>query len=143
VVASPAYFERCGVPRTPEDLLRHECLRFSRMTARDEWRFLRAPVDPTVQVTQREDEMSVSVAGRLSTDSGAAMLAAAVAGVGVAVLPRFMVASSLASGALQAVLDGWMPRGHGIYALHGHHRHVPPKVRVFLDALSERVRAFG
>lgn len=140
VVASPTYLARHGSPRAPVDLLDHECLRFARISLRDEWRFLRAPVPPGSGPTPREDEMSVAVRGRLTTDSGKALIDAALAGVGLAMLPTFMIAPNLRSGELVPLLEDWIPRGHGIYALHGHHRHVPPKVRVFLDALGERLK---
>lgn len=140
VVASPAYLAQRGVPKTPNDLTEHDCIHYLRMTLRDEWRFLRRPVGPEVTNTPREDEYSVATSGRLSTDSGATLLDAVVQGIGVAMLPMFIVADALAAGQLVSVLDGWIPRGHAIYALHAHHRHVPPKVRVFLDLLQDRFR---
>lgn len=141
VVASPAYLERFGTPTSPGELANHECLHYARLTMREEWRFLRRPVAPTVPVTAKEDEYSVPPRARYVTDSGFAMVEAVLAGVGLALLPRFMVATHLDSGALVTLLEPFVPRGHGVYALHAHHRHVPPKVRAFLDALTERFKA--
>lgn len=155
VCASPAYLARSGAPATPMDLTGHDCIRYSRMTLRDEWRFrrpagARAKDDPgegsredpadARRDDRRDDEFSVPVVGRFASDDGSAMLQAVHAGAGIARLPGFMVADAIRRGDLISLLDEWIPRGHGIYAIHGHQRHVPPKVRVFLEALLDRFR---
>jgi DNA-binding transcriptional LysR family regulator len=62
---------------------------------------------------------------------------AAVAGLGLTVLPRCMVAPELAAGRLVSVLDRYPRHGEiGVYAVHPHRRHVPPKVRAVVDFLS-------
>lgn len=131
VCASPGYLARRGRPQSPQDLAQHDCLHFTRIPLRDEWRF---------RVPGTSEEFSVPVAGRLSTDSGTAMLAAMLAGVGVAILPYTIVGQALREGLAQELLSEFVLPGYAVYAIHGHRRHVPPKVRVFLDALVERMR---
>ena len=58
------------------------------------------------------------------------------AGLGVALLPDFLVADDLASGRLVRLVDGWAERGHAIWAIYPHSRHLAPKVRLFVDHLA-------
>jgi DNA-binding transcriptional LysR family regulator len=129
LVASPAYLARMGTPATPYDLVSHGVLRYTRVAARDEWRF-RGP----------EGEFSVATHGRFSADHGSAIREAAEAGVGLAILPWFMAEEAINAGRLVELLPDWMPRGQAIWALHAHPRLVPPKVRAFVDMLQARVK---
>jgi DNA-binding transcriptional LysR family regulator len=122
VVASPAYLARAGTPRAPADLIHHQCLRSSHIAGASEWGF-----------------RSLG-AGRSSliVSDAAVLRGAALAGVGLALLPSSLVAQELLSGRLLAVLPGWPRRDIGLYAVHPHRRQVPAKVRGFVDLLAAR-----
>ncbi|MGC3998184.1 MAG: LysR family transcriptional regulator [Anaeromyxobacter sp.] len=125
VVAAPAYLARAGAPRTPADLVQHECLRSAHIPASGEWGFR------GLGTGQR-----VGGGGRFVASDAAVLRSAAVAGLGLAVLPLAMVAHELAAGRLTTVLEGHARRELGIYAVHTHRRHVPPKVRALIDHLA-------
>lgn len=125
--AAPAYFARKGRPETPADLLHHDCLVYSLLRIADEWRF-REP--------ETKAEYALPIEARFSAASGAVIRHAAVAGMGIAVLPRFMVAADLATGRLQAALDALAAPPLGIYAVYPQARSTPSKVRAFVDLLA-------
>lgn len=130
VVGAPAYLARHGVPREPRELASHNCVRFTHIPMRDEWRF----ADPSGK------EFSVPVKTTFFANGAETIVPAVLASVGLAVLPAFTVATELKSGQLQVVLGEWMPPAVGVYAMHGHQRQAPAKVRAFLDFFTERLR---
>jgi len=128
LVAAPAYLDAHGRPRTFDDLRSHECLLYSYQESGSAWRFPRSG-----------GTRDVRVQGRLRVNNGDALLAAAVAGMGIALLPTFICAEALRSGHLEKVLPGWRDIGDSaIYAVYPARRNLSPKVRVFVDFLSER-----
>ncbi|MBU8896747.1 LysR family transcriptional regulator [Corallococcus sp. M34] len=129
VCASPAYLRRRGTPERPEDLLHHDCLRYSHLRMQDEWRFY-GP----------EGRIPIPVAGPLVAGNGSMLREAVAEGVGLAVLPRFMVAEDLRSGRLVTVLDAFAPRPVSIYAVHASGRAPAPRVRALLDVLAAEFR---
>ncbi|MFY9627780.1 MAG: LysR family transcriptional regulator [Methylocystis sp.] len=129
VCASPAYLAAHGRPKTPADLAQHECLLYSYATAGAVWTF-----------SGVSGEESVRVGGRVACNNGDAICAMAIAGLGVVAQPDFIVAHHLQSGALEQVLAAYTDRVTGIYAIHPSHRHVPLKLRRFIDQLAT---AFG
>lgn len=126
VCAAPSYLARAGNPRTPEELSSHDCLRYSLLPAEVEWRFGTA-----------ERPLGIPVRGSLATNDGTVLREAAVAGLGLVVLPEFMVARELADGRLLAVLQDHPLPDMGLYALHADRRLVPARVRVLLDFLAD------
>lgn len=133
VVASPRYLARRGTPGSPHDLRDHDCLHFTNVSRVDEWRF-RAP----------RGGIAVPTSGSLEVNHGPSIRAAVLGGAGVAVLPEFMVASDVRAGRLVELLrEHALPRRTAIHALYGRSRPTPPKVKVFLDHLAERLRDAG
>jgi DNA-binding transcriptional LysR family regulator len=128
VCASPTYWRRHGRPRAPQDLTRHACITYAYNPNPHEWAFL----DPDGR------PLTVRVDGPLHTNNGDAALHAALAGLAVVRLPRFICAPDLAAGRLEAVLDDALPPPNGIYAIYPHSRHLSAKVRAFVDFLLER-----
>jgi DNA-binding transcriptional LysR family regulator len=102
LVASPGYIAAHRAPQTPEDLLNHEAL----MQGTESWRFVHG--GKTVVVRPR---------GRFKADNGAALLAAALAGLGVAGLPDFLIEAHIASGALIPLLGDYPPPEAGLYVV--------------------------
>lgn len=128
VCASPAYWDRHGRPARPEDLAGHACVTYAYNRMPNEWPF-RGPDGR---------RRTVRVAGRLHTNNGDVSLQAALAGLGVVRLPRFICGPYVASGRLEPVLTEAMPPGASIYAIYPHNRHLSAKVRAFVDFLVER-----
>lgn len=127
--ASPAYLERRGTPERPEDLLRHDCLRYTWLRAEDDFRFYGTG-----------GRIHVPVTGPLAAANGTVLREAAAAGIGLAMLPRFMVADDLRQGRLVTVLDAYAPRPVGIYAVRAPGRAPSARLRELLDALAEELR---
>lgn len=122
LVASPDYIRAHGAPETPDELLAHQVL----MQGTETWRFVDG--DRTV---------SVHPQGRFKADNGSALAAAAVAGLGVAMLPDFLVAEHLASGALVSVMTRYPIPEAGIYVVRPPGQHPARKIRVLTELLIE------
>src|SRR6516165_8345970 len=132
ICASPAYLARKGEPVTPADLLRHNCLHYTLVPRDAEWRF-----------RGKDGPLSVPARGNFEAGNGTVLHRAALEGLGLAVLPSFMVAQDVAAGRLALVLEGQRRAEIGIYAVVTHRRQMPPRVRAFLDFLSGYFREFA
>ncbi len=124
VVGSPAYFTHRPQPHALSELVHHRCL----IGSRDHWRF-------AVEGVRRE----VRVAGPWESNSGPALLDAALKGLGLAQLPDYYVEPHLASGELISVLDAYRHDDSAVWAVTPRHRHRSPKIRQFIDFLVERL----
>jgi DNA-binding transcriptional LysR family regulator len=127
ICATPEYFARHGTPRTPRDLTRHNCLTYTHFNPRESWR-LRGP----------GGDISVPISGNLRLNDDEALSAAVLGGLGVALLPTFIVGRDLKAGRLRAVLSDYVPSERFIHAVYLPSRHVAPAVRGFIDFLVER-----
>ncbi|MDR2218970.1 MAG: LysR family transcriptional regulator [Methylobacillus sp.] len=125
--ATPDYFKRFGIPKRPEDLEHHNCLDYIHSGDKGMWRF----TGPT-------GEIAVPVSGRLRINDDDALSQAVLSGLGLALLPTFLIGKDLQAGRLQAVLSKYIPIKRHIYAIHMPTRHLPLKIRVFVDFLAER-----
>lgn len=121
-VASPAYIEKYGSPQTPEELVTHQAV----MQGTETWY---ATVDGKV-VTMRPQ-------GRFKADNGVALVAAALAGIGIAALPNGLTKEHLASGALVPIMQHYPIPEHGIYVVRPPGQHPSRKVRVLTEMLIE------
>lgn len=118
--AAPAYLDRMGRPRFPSDLDHHECLIGTLRT----WRFL---VDGrTVSFTPRS---------RWQCNSGVVTAEAALAGMGLCLLPSFYVDEHIRDGRLERLLAEYRAPDEPVYALYPQRRHLLPKVAVLVDML--------
>lgn len=129
VCAAPAYLARRGVPRTPAELVHHACLRYTWLKPADEWRFRDA-----------SGSFSVPIEGRFEAASGIALREAALAGIGLAVLPYFHVAADLREGRLALVLEEFSYVRLAIHALYTPARVLPPGVRAFVELLASHFK---
>lgn len=100
LVAAPGYLQSTGTPATPAELAGHECLCYWREASDDHWA-LAAPGAPLARVR---------VHGRYHVDNPEAVTDAAVAGLGIALLPDYLCAAALDDGRLLQVLPGWTPQ---------------------------------
>ena len=122
LVASPDYLEAHGHPVTPDDLAHHEAL----TKGPEVW-----------QLTDGETIRTVRPQGRFKSDSGVALVAAAVAGLGIAYLPDCLIHEHLSSGALVPVLPGYPPPPAGAYVVRPPGQHPARKIRALIDLLIE------
>lgn len=129
VVAAPGYLARAGVPDHPANLPRHACIIDTNFRDPLIWRF-RGPEGP----------FTVPLSGRLRYSNAEACLQAAEAGLGIAHVPDFVAAGSLAAGRVQAILTGWEEAPGGIHAVYPPGRHLSAKLRLLVDHLAERFR---
>jgi DNA-binding transcriptional LysR family regulator len=127
--ASPGYLTRRGKPRAPEDLPAHDCILFTAGQSATGWRFRASPQDDRVQL--------VHVKGRLTASNTFSVRDAALAGCGIADLPRYLVEKDLQAGTLVSLLPRYVLNERSVYALYAPSRFVAPKVRKFVDALTD------
>jgi DNA-binding transcriptional LysR family regulator len=120
-VASPSYIAAHGAPKTPDDLLSHEAL----TQGAERWQFM-----------HRGKPILRQPRGRFKADNGEALLVAALAGLGVAVLPDFLIGPHVASGALEPVFTKYSPADAGLYVVRPP-GDMPRKVLVLTDILFE------
>ena len=132
VCASPGYLARAGTPLTPHQLADHDCLTFRDHPGANPWAFRSA-----------QGRVEVRASGPVLANDGEVLVAAAVAGMGVALLPEWLPGGEIARGRLVEILADVraIPDTTPLYALYPHQRHLPPKVRVFIDFLVERFAA--
>jgi DNA-binding transcriptional LysR family regulator len=129
VCASPAYLARHGAPRTPGELSGHAFMRhaYHRPAGR-------------IVFEGPDGDVVVAVRGRVEANHTGMIRDLALAGAGIAVLPRFAIVAELASGALQPLLDGWrVTPGTAIHALFPDGKHPAPALRAFVAHLAERL----
>lgn len=124
--ATPSFVEKHGTPKTPNDLGDIPCIVDTNHMRRANWCFL----------DENGEEFSVPVRGNIEVNSPEVARRAALAGLGMALLPEFSIERELEDGSLISLLEDRIPSGGGIYAVYPHRRHVPGKVRVFVDFLT-------
>lgn len=123
-VASPAYLDRHGTPRHPDDLAGHRAVNFIASTTGRPF-----PFEFTIDGTRRLVELPAA----LSVNGADTFVAAALGGLGLIQAPRYHVARHIAAGRLRTVLDDWPPSPSPVSLLYPHHRQLSPRVRVFAD----------
>ena len=126
VVGSPAYFADRSIPSTPQDLAGHNCInyRFATSGGLYSWEF-------------EEDgrPFQVKVDGSLIFNDGDLLLAAALAGLGIAYLFEDQITDLVAEGRLLQVLTQWCPIFPGYYLYHPNRRQTPPALAALIDVL--------
>ena len=128
--ASPAYLERHGEPRTPDDLDQHHCLAYVLMhTGRyREWQFV-----------QDGKACPRTVSGRLNFNNAESLLEAASAGLGIAMISNFIAADAIRDGRLRCILTDYVDIGPPVSAVYLPSRNLSPKVRAFVNFLLELI----
>ncbi len=124
VVATPAYLKRHGRPQALADLARHNCLAISSEGSQRGWTFL-----------DKGKPVTLKVGGNMVCNDGAVLHAWALAGKGLAWRSMWEVGGQIASGELRTVLDDYAAPGNDIYAVFAQRRHLPLRIRVFVDFL--------
>lgn len=124
MVASPDYLAREGTPQTPKDLAHHKCLSYG---------YLQSGV--SLQLCNGKETQRVTVSGPLHANNGDILAQAAVAGMGIALLPNFIIERAVADGRLVPVLCDWEAPAITVNAVYPSARRVPMKTRAFIDFL--------
>lgn len=128
--ASPEYLKTHGIPQMPEDLLQHRIILARGLNPADEIRFQR---DGAAQTIKLQPILSVS--------DNASAASAAMAGLGITRLLSYQIAAPLQSGELKIVLGEFESPPVPIQIVHREGRHSSAKIRSFVDAMAERLRA--
>lgn len=125
-IASPEYLKQNGTPTRPQQLKSHDCLHYNLISTREEW-----------NLNKGEHNESITITPRLSTNNGEVLMQAALQGMGISLLPRFLVQSAIDSGQLQVLFDDYTPAPFGLYAVRPSRSYTPARVRVFIDYMKQ------
>lgn len=125
-IASPAYLEAHGHPRTPTDLARHRNVVFVEPQPRTEWTFRKG-----------NRAVQVQLAPAMMTNSGKALLDLAVEGAGISLAPSMLFGRELASGRIVRILTDYHIGSFGLHVRYPSRRFLPAKVRCFVEALRQ------
>jgi DNA-binding transcriptional LysR family regulator len=130
VLGAPSYFAAHGRPRTPEELTRHECIRYRFLTAGSiyRWEFVRG-----------RREFSVEVGG-VTVNDGALMMTLALKGMGLIYTADLFAAREVAAGQLESVLHEFLPTSPGLFLYFPARTQIQPKLRALIDLLTAERR---
>lgn len=126
VCGSSNYFKQKGHPEKPIHLVGHDCLVYSTEKYSSQWPFL---IDE--QLTR------INLKAKITANSSLALLTAAINGIGIARLPDYVVREALKNRQLESILTPYYPPPIPIYAIYAQARIIPPKIRAFIEFLSE------
>jgi DNA-binding transcriptional LysR family regulator len=130
VVGAPGYFATYGRPKSPQDLTKHECIRYRFPTARTVYRW---------QFQRRGRDFSLDPPGAIVVNDHLAMISLAERGLGLAYTADLVAASQLASGKLEAVLGSHLPTKPGLFLYFPKRIQTQPKLRAFIDVMRRRL----
>jgi DNA-binding transcriptional LysR family regulator len=128
LVATPAYLRKRGRPRSPEDLEQRDCLLFGAGSSAGR-----------VQLEKGDRTVTVAPPVRLLVSDMDVLEAAAVAGLGIALLPAFRCVEALRARRLECVLRDWNAPSIPMQVVYPSTRHLSPKVKSFIDHVQERM----
>jgi len=126
--ASPAYLARAGAPGSLSELPQHDSIGYAHLAAGQVWQFQAARAGGETR--------PVRVRSRFVANNGELMRGAAVAGLGLLMVPEFIVARELRDGALVRLLPGCRPVPTALHALYPRERHLSPRIRLLVDHLA-------
>lgn len=127
VCGAPSYFEKYGEPKHPEELEQHSCLVNWAVSPRNMWHFTSATGEHKI----------IKVSGRMQANAADPIKVAAVHGLGLIMLPKYIVGKHISKGALRVVLEDYTNPPLEIYAVYPHRKYLSAKVSVFLDFLQD------
>ena len=129
MLASPAYLAARGAPSTLQDLVHHECLSFAHPSGHATWR-----------LTGPEGMEEVLVAGRFNGNTAQVLRKAAVAGLGIVLLPAEMTLADVRAGLLVPVLPHYQRMGHGLNVLYPSRQHLPQAVSALIALVMKKLK---
>lgn len=128
LVASPDYLALQGEPKEPTELKQHNCLVYSRLKTVNVWYF-----------DYQDQNFTIPVRGNFQSDNGDVILELALTGVGLAVLPIWMVDEHLKSGRLKQIMSDYVAKPLPFNAIYPQSRYIPLKVRCFVDFIKQKL----
>ncbi len=141
LVAAPAYLAAHGTPAVPADLAGHRCLVYSSVQGDDRWQFAAAASGRASGAAPASDKAlpeSVRVQGPLRSNNLSALLDAARAGMGLAILPWYVAHDAVAAGSVVALLADHALPVQEMHAVYPSPKLMPSKVSSFIGFLQER-----
>ncbi|GAA0584237.1 LysR family transcriptional regulator [Rhizomicrobium electricum] len=130
VCASPDYFAAHGMPQSPHDLAKHDCVTFDVLMSPEVWMFRRS-----------DDEEAVEVHSRLIVNSAEAAVDAAIAGVGITRVLSYQAVAALRAGKLVAALQSFEPVPSPVSLVYVGQGPLLLKIRAFIDFAAPRLKA--
>ena len=127
ICAAPSYLDRYQTPTHPLELRDRSCLHYGYLATGNQWKLVGT-----------DGEHIVSVHGALCSNNGEMLREAAIRGLGIALLPTFIVGKDLQQGTLKAILSDYSPPEISICVLYPINRHLSTKIQVFTDFLKQR-----
>ncbi len=128
MAAAPGYLERCGTPQKAGDLSLHNCLVYTYRAQRHDWHL----------VDDQGEDCIVTVGGNLETNNPMMLRAAALSGLGIVLLPLWIIGPDIKAGRLVQLLPDYHWPDSAIHAVYPPGRHLSARVRSFADFLVER-----
>jgi DNA-binding transcriptional LysR family regulator len=131
ICASPTYLKANGTPKCPEDLINHNCLSFRTAPGKKEWSF-----------KKEASEINIPIKGRVNVSSLFFLRQLILEHIGVAMIPTWIIQDELKNKHLIPLLTDYSlnPPSTPITAIFANNRHLAPKIRVFVDFLSEKLK---
>ncbi|MGV2827453.1 LysR family transcriptional regulator [Myxosarcina sp. GI1(2024)] len=120
VCAAPTYLKARGIPTHPHELQNHFCLHYGYLASGSKWRFI-----------NRNEEFQVSIDGVFCSNNGEMLRDVAVKGLGIVMLPAFIVERELELGKLQVILAEYYPPQLNLSVIYPVNRHLSPKIQLF------------
>jgi len=127
ILGAPAYFARRGRPRTPEELMNHECIRYRFPSARTIYRW---------EFERDGREFSLDPPGAVIVNDGDLLISLAKRGMGLAYTADLAVVREIAAGELEPVLSSFLPVTPGMFLYFPARTQTQPKLRAFIDVLT-------
>lgn len=122
MVASPDYLEMYGAPENIQDLQQHNCLSFNKIEGGNFWHF-----------NYQGNVLSTKINGSIKSSSNDVIIECTLAGLGVAILPKWLVHEALEQRALVSVMQDYLPTELPIHAIYPQNKFVPTKVSCFIE----------
>ncbi|MEL6493718.1 MAG: LysR family transcriptional regulator [Cyanobacteria bacterium J06623_7] len=128
---APSYLDRHGLPDCPEQLKEHSCLHYGQIITGHQW-----------HLSQGDREYHLTVAGALCANNGEVLKDAAIQGLGIALLPMFMIEPELNRGELDLVLPEYQLPALELGLIYPLNRHLDTKIKLLVDFMEQRFAGF-
>jgi DNA-binding transcriptional LysR family regulator len=126
--ASRAFLKEHGIPKKVPDLLKVNCIIDSNFKIAKQWPF----------TDKNNHTQTITINSNIAVNSPRSVLALAISGAGIGLIPKFIAQDALDRGSLVEVLSDYQTISFGMYAIYPHRRYLPQKVRCFIDFLNEQ-----
>ena len=125
--ASPGYIKKNGIPQHPRELSQHSCLHYGHLVRGNQW-----------QLIGKKQEYQITVNGVLCSNNGEVLKDAAVKGLGIALLPMFIIKQELETQTLAIILPDYQPPEITLCLIYPLNRHLTTKIRLFTEFFQQQ-----